>query len=131
MGVTQVATVWKTEYQGCQHNQQNKDSLCHRGKKTCKHMEDLMMMTETCEMKKMRKIRAGDWGLKDYAKNGSLWSVQKTWEACGRELLPQQEVLGHWFQDFLINFYSLLFIWVIWINFSNTVHIKTQIGMYG
>ena len=49
--------------------------------KACQHMEDLMMKTETCEMEKMRKIRAEDWGLKDYVKNGSLWSVQKTWEA--------------------------------------------------
>ena len=50
-------------------------------KNACKQMEDYMMKTETSDMEKMKKIRAEVWGLKEYVKNGSLWSVQKTWEA--------------------------------------------------
>ena len=50
-------------------------------KKACKLMEDIMMKTETTDMEKMRVIRAEEWGIKDYVKNGSLWSVRKTWEA--------------------------------------------------
>ena len=34
-------------------------------KNACKQMEDSMMKTETAEMKKMRRIRAEDWGLKE------------------------------------------------------------------
>ena len=44
-------------------------------------MEDSMMKTECGNMQKMSKISAEDWGLKDYVKSGSLWSVRKTWEA--------------------------------------------------
>ena len=40
-----------------------------------------MMKSETTGMEKMRTIREENWGVKDYVKNGSLWSVQKTWEA--------------------------------------------------
>ena len=50
-------------------------------KVACKSMEDYMMKNETKEMEKMRVIRQEDWGVKDYVKNGSLWSVRKTWEA--------------------------------------------------
>ena len=50
-------------------------------KVACKSMEDYMMKNETKEMEKMRIIREEDWGVKDYVKNGSLWSVRKTWEA--------------------------------------------------
>ena len=50
-------------------------------KNACRQMEDSMMKTETAEMEKMRRIRAEEWGLKEYVQNASLWNVQKTWEA--------------------------------------------------
>ena len=50
-------------------------------KNACKRLEDHMMKSETIGMEKMRMIREENWGVKDYVKNGSLWSVQKTWEA--------------------------------------------------
>ena len=50
-------------------------------KNACKLREDTMMKTETCDMKKIRRVRAEELGLKDYVKNGNLWSVRKTWEA--------------------------------------------------
>ena len=46
----------------------------------CKSMENVRMKDETSEMQKMRRIRDEDWGLKDYVKNGSLYSVRSTWE---------------------------------------------------
>ena len=49
--------------------------------RTCLAMEDAMMKTECVNMQKMNKISAEDWGLKEYVKSGSLWSVRKTWEA--------------------------------------------------
>ena len=46
----------------------------------CKEMEDAMMKNDTSEMEKMRRVRADDWGLKEYVKTGTLHSVRSTWE---------------------------------------------------
>ena len=45
------------------------------------NMEDVTMKRETNEMPNMRKIRAKQWGCKEYVKSGTLHSVRSTWEA--------------------------------------------------
>ena len=48
--------------------------------KACKEKEDESMKSETTEFGKMRKIRAETWGVKEYVKSGSLYSVRSIWE---------------------------------------------------
>ena len=50
-------------------------------KRACLKREDTMMKRECSDMKKMKKIVSEDWGIKEYVKTGTLWSVRKTWEA--------------------------------------------------
>jgi hypothetical protein len=46
----------------------------------CKAKEDASLKEETAEMTKMKVIRGEPWGMKKYAKEGSLFSVRNTWK---------------------------------------------------
>ena len=86
----------KTEYWGNQHNQQNKDSLCQRGKERlqaywrCHDGDWNLWNGEDGEYKRRRlgpEILCQEWQLMEHPEDVGGARLHA---ACGRELLPQR-----------------------------------------
>ena len=70
----------KLELENVNDTEMTKKAYSKEVDDACNAMEDKLMKTETSEMKKMKRIRNEKWGLKEYVKCGSLYSVRSTWE---------------------------------------------------